>query len=89
MLELTHLATTVMVDPLPENSAMLWSTEPAALASKHRQVMLRAGRAPARLRPSRAELTCSSTATTAVQSCSSTATTAVQPAQPGQQVDSA
>jgi hypothetical protein len=64
----THSATRVMVDPLPENSAMLLTTEAAALASKHKQVMWRAGRAPARLRPSRAELTCSSTATTAVQS---------------------
>lgn len=47
-----------MVEPLPLNSAMLSSTEVAAEPLKHRQVMLRVGRAPERLRPRREELTC-------------------------------
>lgn len=54
----SHLPTTVISDPLPLNSDMLVSTEGAAVPSKQRQVILRAGRPPARRRPRRAELTC-------------------------------
>jgi len=54
----THSATRVICEPLLLNSAMLLITDAAAGASKHRHVMLRGGRLPARRRPKRPGLTC-------------------------------